>query len=80
MKAKVQRALQDAKLNYAIMCCFYTAILTLHGEFGFGEKRLQRFSRVFTETMKDYRDRYDEVTLDALKKHAAEKGIVFEEI
>lgn len=80
MKANVQRAIQEARLDHAIMCCFYTAILTLNGEFGFGEQRLQRFAKEFGNTMKDYRDRYDEVTLDALKKHALEKGIRIEEI
>lgn len=80
MKAKVQRALQEARLEHAIMCCFYTAVLTLNGEFGFGEKRLQQFSKKFGSTMKEYRDRYGEVTLDALKKHAEQKGIRIEEI
>lgn len=75
MKANVRKAMEAKKLDAAILCCYYTAILVLNGKFGFGKKRLQEFTDEFAETMADYYYRYDEVTLDALRKHAKEKGI-----
>lgn len=75
MKANVRKAVERAKIDAAIMCCFYVAILSLNGKFGFGKKRLQEFTDEFGRTMKDYFNRYDEVTLDALRKHAEAKGI-----
>lgn len=80
MKANVRKAMESAKIDAAIMCCFYTAILVLNGKFGFGKKRLQEFTNEFGKTMKDYYNRYDEVTLDALRKHAESKGIHVEEV
>lgn len=80
MKANVKKAIAEKKIDAAILCCFYTAILTLNGRFGFGKKRLQRFTDEFGATMKDYLYRYDEVTLDALRKHAEAKGIQVEEL
>ena len=75
MKANTKRAMEEARLDTAIMCCFYTAILALNGRFGFGKKRLQEFTDEFGATMRDYFNRYDEVTMDALRKHCEEKGI-----
>lgn len=75
MKANIKRAREELKLNNAILCCYYTAILVLNGKYGFGKKRLQEFTDEFSQTMADYYNRYDEVTLDALRKHAKEKGI-----
>ena len=80
MKANVRKAMEYAKVDAAIMCCYYTAILVLNGKYGFGKKRLQEFTNEFGKTMKDYHNRYDEVTLDALKKHAEAKGINVEEV
>lgn len=80
MKANVRKAVESAKIDAAIMCCYYTAILVLNGKYGFGQKRLQGFTEEFSKTMRDYFDRYDEVTLDALKKHAEAKGIDIEEV
>lgn len=80
MKANVRKAMESAKIDAAIMCCYYTAILVLNGKFGFGKKRLQAFTDEFGKTMKDYFNRYDEVTLEALKKHAEAKGINIVEI
>ena len=75
MKANVRKAMEEKKLEAAILCCYYTAILVLNGKFGHGKKRLQEFTDEFAQTMADYYNRYDEVTLDALRKHAKEKGI-----
>ena len=80
MKANVRKAMDERKIDAAIMCCFYSTILALNGRFGFGKKRLQRFTDEFGATMKDYLNRYDEVTLDALRKHAEAKGIRVEEL
>lgn len=80
MKANVRKAMENAKIDAAIMCCFYTAILVNNGEFGHGKKRLQQFADKFAETMRDYRNRYDEVTLDALRRDAESKGIFLEEV
>ena len=41
---------------------------------------IQELTNEFGKTMKDYYNRYDEVTLDALKKHAEAKGIHVEEV
>lgn len=75
MKANVRKAVENAKIDGAIMCCYYTAILVLNGKFGFGQKRLQEFTDEFGTTMRDYLDRYGEVAFEALAKHAKEKGI-----
>lgn len=80
MKANVRKAVENAKIDAAILCCYYTTILVLNGKYGFGQKRLQDFTEEFSKTMRDYFDRYDEVTLDALKKHAEAKGIDIEEV
>lgn len=80
MKANIRKAIENKRLDAAILCCFYTAILVLNGKFGFGKKRLQEFTNEFGKTMKDYHNRYDEVTLDALRKHAESKGIHVEEV
>jgi hypothetical protein len=75
MKANVRKAMEYKKLDAAILCCYYTAILVLNGRFGFGKKRLQEFTNEFSQTMADYFHRYDAVTPDALQKHVKEKGI-----
>lgn len=75
MKANVRKAIESKKIDSAILCCYYTAVLVLNGKFGFGKKRLQEFTSEFGQTMADYLHRYDEVTLDALKKHAEARGI-----
>ena len=36
---------------------------------------MERFSKEFTQTIIDYRNRYGEVALEALEKHAKDKGI-----
>ena len=78
MKANVRKAIESAKIDSAILCCYYTTVLVLNGRFGFGKKRLQEFTDEFGDTMREYLNRYDEVTLDALKKHAEAKGINIE--
>lgn len=80
MKANVRKAMESAKIDAAIMCCYYVAILALNGKFGFGRKRLQEFTNEFGQTMKDYYNRYDQVTLDALRKHVEAKGFNIVEI
>ena len=80
MKANIRKAIENKKIDMAVLCCYYTAILVLNGRFGFGKKRLQEFTSEFSQTMADYFHRYDEVTLDALKKHAEAKGINIEEV
>ncbi len=55
--------------------CFLVAILVLNGVFGFGKERLTKFADEFGKTFYDYRNRYDDVALEALIKHAKEKGI-----
>jgi hypothetical protein len=72
--------MENKRLDAAILCCYYVAILVLNGKYGFGKKRLQEFTSEFSQTMEDYYYRYDEVTLDALKKHAEAKGIKVEEV
>ena len=80
MKANIRKAMENKRLDAAILCCYYVAILVLNGKYGFGKKRLQEFTSEFSQTMEDYYHRYDEVTLDALKKHAESKGIKVEEV
>jgi hypothetical protein len=80
MRANTRKATEEAKLNTAIMLCFYTAILVNNGLFNHGQKRLQQFADEFSKTMRDYLGRYDEVTLDAMRAHCEQLGIHFEEI
>lgn len=74
-KAYLQQAREKKLADLVISMCFLVTVLTLNGVFGFGKERLNRFSAEFAKTMHDYRNRYDEVALEALTKHAREKGI-----
>ena len=74
-KASLQVAREKKLADLVISMCFLVTVLTLNGVFGFGKERLNRFSEEFAKTMHDYRNRYDEVALEALTKHAREKGI-----
>ena len=74
-KAALQIAREKKLADIVIQMCFLITILVLNGKFGFGKERLTRYADEFAQTMKDYRNRYDEVTLEALTKHAKEKGI-----
>lgn len=76
IKEAALRIARERKLaDIVVQMCFLVTILVLNGVFGFGKERLTRFSDEFAKTMKDYRNRYDEVTLEALIKHAKAKGI-----
>ena len=74
-KASLQEAREKKLADIVIQMCFLTTVLVLNGKYGFGKERLTRFADEFAQTMKDYRNRYDEVALEALIKHAREKGI-----
>ena len=74
-KASLQEAREKKLADIVIQMCFLVTILVLNGKYGFGKKRLTEFSERFAKTMTDYRNRYDDVTLEALTKHAKEKGI-----
>jgi hypothetical protein len=74
-KAALQIAREKKLADIVVQMCFLVTVLVLNGKYGFGKERLTRFSEEFGNTMMDYRNRYDEVTLDALVKHAKEKGI-----
>lgn len=80
MKANIRKAIENKKIDMAVLCCYYTAILVLNGRFGFGKKRLQEFTNEFSQTMADYFHHYDEVTFEALKHHAECKGINIMEV
>lgn len=76
LSRKTRQSLHDDQLvDMAVSMCFLAAGLTLNGQFGFGEKRMEKFSKEFVRTILDYRERYGDVALDALEKHAKEKGI-----
>ena len=74
-KAYLQEAREKKLADIVVQMCFLTTVLVLNGKYGFGKKRLTEFSQEFSRTMTDYRNRYDEVTLEALTKHAKAKGI-----
>jgi hypothetical protein len=74
-KASLQMAREKKLADLVISMCFLVTVLVLNGVFGFGKERLNRFSEEFAKTMHDYRNRYDDVALEALTKHAREKGI-----
>ena len=74
-KASLQMAREKKLADLVISMCFLVTVLVLNGVFGFGKERLNRFAEEFAKTMHDYRNRYDEVALEALTKHAREKGI-----
>ena len=76
LSRKTRQEMHDEQIrSNAISLCYLAAVLTLNGKFGFGEKRMERFSKEFTQTIIDYRNRYGEVALEALEKHAKDKGI-----
>ena len=74
-KQALQIAREKKLADIVIQMCFLTTVLVLNGKYGFGKKRLTEFSEEFGNTMKEYRNRYDDVTLEALVKHARQKGI-----
>lgn len=74
-RQRIQRAREEALVDVTVQMCFLVTVLVLNGIFGFGKERIQRFASEFSKTMKEYRNRYDEVTLEALTKHARQKGI-----
>ena len=74
-KEALRIAREKMLADTVIQMCFLVTILVLNGVFGFGKERLTRVAEEIAKTMKDYRNRYDEVTLEALTKHAKEKGI-----
>ena len=74
-KAYLQEAREKKLADIVVQMCFLTTVLVLNGKYGFGKERLSKFSEEFGNTIKEYRNRYDEVALDALIKHAREKGI-----
>lgn len=74
-KYALQIAREKRLADIVIQMCFLTTVLVLNGKYGFGKKRLTEFSQEFSRTMTDYRNRYDDVTLEALTKHAKAKGI-----
>lgn len=80
MNANTRKATEEAKLNTVIMLCFYTAILVNNGLFDHGQKRLQQFADEYSKTVQDYLNRYDEVTLDAMRAHCERLGIHVEEV
>ena len=74
-KAALQIAREKRLADIVVQMCFLVTVLVLNGKYGFGKERLTRFSDEFAKTMTDYRNRYDDVTLEALVKHAKQKGI-----
>lgn len=74
-RANIQRAREEKLVDIVLSMCFLVAVIVLNGQFGFGKERLNRFAEEFGKTFHDYRNRYDEVALEALTKHAREKGI-----
>ena len=74
-RQSIQEAREKKLADLVISMCLLVTVLVLNGVFGFGKERLNRFSEEFAKTMHDYRNRYDEVALEALTKHAWEKGI-----
>ena len=74
-KHLIQKRREEKAVDITVQMSFLVTALVLNGAFGFGKERIQRFASEYAKTMKDYRKRYDEVTLEALQKHAKEKGI-----
>lgn len=77
-KQRIQRAREEMAVDITVQTSFLVTALVLNGVFGFGKERIQRFATEYAQTMRDYRNRYDEVTLEALTKHAKAKGIEVE--
>lgn len=77
-KKRIQRAREEKAVDITLQTSFLVTVLVLNGVFGFGKGRIMKFAAEYAQTMKDYRNRYDEVTLEALTKHAKAKGIEVE--
>ena len=76
LSRKTQKEMHDEQIrSNAISLCYLSAVLTLNGKFGFGEKRIQKLVDEFEQTIKDNTERYGEVAHEALEKHVNEKGI-----
>lgn len=77
-KARLQEYKDVKLINLVTKMCLASAALALHEEFGFGSERLNKFSERFTETMNSHTKTYDDVTYEALIKHAKECGVNIE--
>ena len=74
-KHLIQKRREEKAIDVTVQMCVLISLLVNNGEFKHGKGRLRIFAQRFTETFKDYIARYGEVALDALEKHAKEKGI-----
>ena len=75
IKEKYLQEAREKKLaDIVVQMCFLISILVLRDE-GRGKVRLTRFAEEFARKIKEYRNRYDEVALDALISHAKSVGI-----
>lgn len=70
----IQRAREDQLRFNAIRMCILAFALVMNAH-GYGDKRLPKLIEEIQQTILDYRGRYDEVSIDAMEKHAREKGI-----
>ncbi len=73
-KHLIQKRREEKAVDVTVQMCFLTAVLVLREE-GQGRVRLTRFADAFSRKIKEYRNRYDEVMLDALISHAKSVGI-----
>ncbi len=73
-KAALQIAREKKLADIVVQMCFLISILILRDE-GRGKVRLTRFAEEFARKITEYRNRYDEVALDALISHAKSVGI-----
>lgn len=73
-KEALQIAREKKLADIVVQMCFLISILVLRDE-GRGKVRLTRFAEEFARKIKEYRNRYDEVALDALISHAKSVGI-----
>lgn len=74
-KARLQEYKDVKLINLVTKMCLTSATLALHEEFGFGEERLNKFARRFSKIMESHAQTYDDVTYEALIKHAKECGV-----
>lgn len=74
-KRSIQRAREEAIAEQVLRCAILVFCLVMNGKHGYGAKRLKGIVEDFAQTFRDYRGRYGEVALDAIEKHAKEKGI-----
>lgn len=74
-KTQIERAKNNKLIILVTKMCLTSATLALNEEFGFGADRLNRFAAKFTEILNEHSNRYDDVALEALIKHAKENGI-----